>query len=383
MMLRSRLGARPESPGLEVSALLRSRLLEAVQKNDVESLKKVLTSVPNPADENPSDLSQALIEAASKGFHDIVDVLLQFGADQDQPDCYSNTPLILSAERGHTLVVEKLLQANCQVNGTDMETRTALHWASMNGHTSIVDMLLQNGAIPDQKDKIYRFTPLMLAARQGHASVLQLLLQHPCDVNKTDIHGETPLFDAVRNNQLDCVRLLIDADANINHIDNNGRTPLLAAVLWKRTEVAIILIRANCDLEIAGVIQYVGPTDTKRCTPLEAALLDRKFTLAQILVAAGSNCNMAMRYAFFADMMACLGMSPAMAQWVKEVVRNPRTLREQCRMQIRRDMGTELSKKLNQLPLPASLKTFLTIPELDNFLQKSPSLKVCTDNSPS
>ena len=264
-----------------------------------------------------------------------------------------------------------------------METRTALHWAAMNGHDQIVDMLLQNGAIPDKMDNIYRFTPLMLAARQGHASVLSLLLKHPCNVNKTDIHGETPLFDAVRNNQLSCVQLLIDAQADLNHIDHNGRTPILAAVLWKRTNVALILIRANCDLEIPGVVQYMSPTDKKRCTPLEAALLDRKFTLAQILVAAGANCDRAIKYVYFADTIALLGMSPAMAQWMKQTVCNPRTLKEQCRICVRHVMGVEFTRNLEQLPLPKLLQNFLTIPELDNIYKapKNTEEKTKTSNS--
>jgi len=71
-----------------------------------------------------------------------------------------------------------------------------------------VERLLAHGAA-SSKDKIYGFTPLMLAARQGHASVIKLLLAQTNDVNDMDIHGETALFDATRNNNVDCVKLLI------------------------------------------------------------------------------------------------------------------------------------------------------------------------------
>ena len=71
-----------------------------------------------------------------------------------------------------------------------------------------MERLLAHGAA-SSKDKIYGFTPLMLAARQGHTSVIRLLLVHTNDVNEVDIHGETALFDATRNNNVDCVKLLI------------------------------------------------------------------------------------------------------------------------------------------------------------------------------
>ncbi len=90
----------------------------------------------------------------------------------------------------------------------DIETRTALHWSALNGHLAIVRRLLAHGATSCQ-DKIYGFTPLMLAARQGHALMIELLLRHTSNIDATDIHRETALFDAVRNNNVDCVRLLI------------------------------------------------------------------------------------------------------------------------------------------------------------------------------
>ena len=83
----------------------------------MHSLRKLIASCPDVADEHASDLSVGLIAAASKGAEEVLDLLLQVGADPDQPDCYSNTPLILASERGHTHVVRKLLQANCHVNG--------------------------------------------------------------------------------------------------------------------------------------------------------------------------------------------------------------------------------------------------------------------------
>ena len=49
---------------------------------------------------------------------------------------------------------------------TDTETRTALHWASMSGHVDVVEILLEAGASVDCHDRLYGFTPLMLAARQ-------------------------------------------------------------------------------------------------------------------------------------------------------------------------------------------------------------------------
>ena len=56
-------------------------------------------------------------------------------------------------------------------------------WAANCGVLQICQLLLDAGAVVDQVDPFYHFTPLILAARHGHTQVVDLLMQRGADVN--------------------------------------------------------------------------------------------------------------------------------------------------------------------------------------------------------
>lgn len=64
----------------------------------------------------------------------------------------SDTPLILAAYYGHTEVVECLLQSGANLSATGEDQSTALHCAAQEGHPSTVSVLLGKGANPDSLD---------------------------------------------------------------------------------------------------------------------------------------------------------------------------------------------------------------------------------------
>lgn len=343
----------------------------AVDQNDAPALESVL------ATGGCSELCvhEALMKCTSRGLTECVRMLLRHGADCNHIDSFTNTPLILASEGGHGDIIDLLLESNCEVNSVDIETRTALHWASLNGHLAIVERLLAHGAT-SSKDKIYGFTPLMLAARQGHAGVIELLLAHTNDVNKTDIHGETALFDAARNNNVDCVRLLIQNGADINHRENENRTPLLVAVMWNRPTIVVLLVDANCELDVPAVLSYFMryrmPNETSR-TPLEAAVLKGYYDVCQILVMAGSDVNVLLNFtrsdimlSLTTSMEAVVDPDHDYGHWL-DSVSQPRSLKQISRIAVRKHLGPVHKKDLKTLRLPDVLHNYLLLPELAPF----------------
>ena len=79
---------------------------------------------------------------------EVVAVLLEFGADPAVRDAFDNTPLHLGVR--YRPVVEQLLAAGAEVNVTNHVHRTPLHYAIINGESrynlGIIELLIRAGA---------------------------------------------------------------------------------------------------------------------------------------------------------------------------------------------------------------------------------------------
>lgn len=58
---------------------------------------------------------------------------------------------------GHTQVVELLVERGADVNAHDNYHISSIHWASGRGHANIVKILLQNSAKVNKGDKVSKF----------------------------------------------------------------------------------------------------------------------------------------------------------------------------------------------------------------------------------
>lgn len=115
--------------------------------------------------------------AAQDGYADVVEFLLDQGANPDLPDNMRNTPLHLAALYGHYQVVWLLHRAGADLNASN-DLGSVLHWALEHYHADIVDYLLQHGADVRSTDK-YGNTPLHMAAKTSKCPLgtIEVLIQ--------------------------------------------------------------------------------------------------------------------------------------------------------------------------------------------------------------
>ena len=92
------------------------------------------------------ELGKQLINASEQGLTNIVQWIIDAGADVNTQNQLGRTPLMRASYYGHEACVKLLLDADADVNTKDNGGCTALMWASYYGHKDIIELLRKYGA---------------------------------------------------------------------------------------------------------------------------------------------------------------------------------------------------------------------------------------------
>ena len=85
------------------------------------------------------------------------------------------TPLMISAKNGHTDIVDVLLNAGANVNIQASDGKTALLLAAQNGHINVVRRLLTDKNIYLHILDQFGNTPVSIARQNGHYDIVQCI----------------------------------------------------------------------------------------------------------------------------------------------------------------------------------------------------------------
>lgn len=179
-----------------------------------------------------------LTAAASKGSINSVRSLIESLASVHSEDGDSpfNDAFCAAAENGHTEIVELLLNAGADVHSDEDK---ALRMAVDNGHTNTVELLISRGADIHARGGAWpeRIQVLTSACSRGHIEIATLLLDGGAKINVMSPVGTcAPLSEAVANGYCDIVEMLIARGAYFNgHI-------LYRAIERKQSKAAALLL---------------------------------------------------------------------------------------------------------------------------------------------
>ena len=211
-------------------------LIEAVREGDCEEVKKLIGQGAD-VDVVFGDNDYRLLHiAAMAGYKEVVEFLIEKGADVNQQDNELATPLHMAAMEGHKRVVEFLIEKEANVDQQDDLQATPLHWAASSGYKGVVEFLIEKGANVDQQDK-ERVTPLHMAAMGGHKGVVEFLIEKEANVDQQDKERVTPLHMAAQKGHLETVKILYDSGGDLNLKTTSDFTPLHYAIENEHVEV--------------------------------------------------------------------------------------------------------------------------------------------------
>ncbi len=224
------------------------------------------------------DITKLKVWAASHGFTDILQELLDRAGTTETPELGNDTLLLAAARAGRTGVVQLLLERKTPVEAKD-SGGTSLSGAIEGGHEAAMQILLENGARLENAS-IGGKPPLCWAAGFRRESTVQLLIDNGANVEAADRNGKTPLSWAAAHGKEATVQLLIDSGANIEAADGNGRTPLFWAVEHWSKNIAQLLLNNGANIEAA---------DMNGQTPLSWAAAYSDEATVQLLIDSGAN----------------------------------------------------------------------------------------------
>ncbi len=144
-------------------------LLKAVSANDLETAGTLLAegadaTAVDPAkfllvEQDSMDIprgevgNSALYIAADKGFGEMAQLLLAYGANIEAADQFRQTPLSIAAFRGHSPLVSLLLAHGADIEARNQYGDTPLQAAEGFGFDEIARLLLELGAHPAFRSK--------------------------------------------------------------------------------------------------------------------------------------------------------------------------------------------------------------------------------------
>jgi len=248
----------------------RSGILLSAKAGDLEMVQVLLDAGANPSDMDASGCSP-LHYAASRGSGEMVRLLLENRANHELRDDWGDAPLFWAAGAP---VVRLLLEARSSLELRNESGRTSLMSMADRGDTAAIEALVR-GSPKLEFDAVdsQGFSAHALALAQGHVAAAELLVK----VGATAASGATPAPAAVpghialcraaqQGDEVCCGEVLLAGGVDVDK-PSGGETPLLAAAGRGAFRIVELLLLAGADANLAEPFLHE--------TPLMRAVLGR------------------------------------------------------------------------------------------------------------
>jgi ankyrin repeat protein len=217
-------------------------------------------------------MDEELIDAAQKNNLPEVRRLLRAGADVNgKGSILGETPLHEASLEGHVQVVQVLMEHGADIEAQDCDGFTPLHCAVFFGHLAVFNELLSPGdEIQANNDSNGATTCILGNKRKSRGGA---------NIESKNNQDKTPLHLAVFDDNLVIVKALLSGGANILAADYQGRLPVHEAVGRGHSAVSKYLLREFYAtlrrLPLHTLLEdltWIGDPKSRDAPPLRAAL---------------------------------------------------------------------------------------------------------------
>jgi ankyrin repeat protein len=186
-------------------------------------------------------------QAAAKGD---LDVLKEACKNEDVGVMIEGKSILHAAiESGKVEVIDFLVQKGAQIDLFDEEGHTPLHIACWYGKTDAVACLVGHKATINVQCKPHGMSPLHYAVCGESPSVVSILCENEADVNILDLRKRAPLHYVAMLGSPEMLRIFIKRRVNMEPPDENGKTPV--DIVYDKEEFDMLVIMSNNGADIS------------------------------------------------------------------------------------------------------------------------------------
>ena len=296
--------------------------------------------------------------AAKNGKNMAVKFCLQYGMNPNQYPTFDQTPVNLAVKENHQEVVKTLLEYGAEIRNFTGDF-SVLHTAAFVGLNEMVNFLIDQGADPHQGHALHWIQNLsqLPLLGQGHVKAVKTLV-----ARGATLVVDTNLCVRFRKNH-GLLTLHFFTRSQCGHSEREGKFSTLfcnphlqhsfsSDIFHHLVQENAIVFTENRDISLqlaAGHMKHF----LKMTCPMKLS----------ILRSAG------FRF-MFSPLMRCFNSMADTTklnnQWKQLYfqLRNPLSLKEYCRIAIRRTIPAPLSASTSRLPYPKCLQEYLLMPEI-------------------
>ncbi|XP_046326546.2 ankyrin repeat domain-containing protein 50-like [Haliotis rufescens] len=249
----------------------------ACTNGNLSWVRRILAEGTVDINSRGSNNETPILKAAWQGHHQVVELLVERGADLSVVDVVGDNILHRACDGGHLDIMKLVLTytTGC-VNGKGYCGKTPLMTAVGSGCREMVELLVSKGAdvslVDNRGDNI-----LHLACDGGHYEIMKYVLSQPIDINSRGRKGRTPVSWAARHGHTAMFNLLVNRGADLT-LDGN-----IFSLACKGSEteiVKLVLSHLSVDINVRGC-------DGR--TPVMQAVCKGQLEMVKLLVSKGAD----------------------------------------------------------------------------------------------
>ncbi|KFY93237.1 hypothetical protein V498_04525 [Pseudogymnoascus sp. VKM F-4517 (FW-2822)] len=275
---------------LTKNSKLKSAIRQVIEAGNMQVLSLLLDEKSEYRTISLESLGTGLWTAIRNCRHDIVELLLDSGADINSEDrTLKNSSLLEAIRKKDSKLSKQLLVAGAAVNGTDsnnnfrfgfIDTVTVLPAVVDWGHYRLIQDTINAGAEIDAREEGGTRTALFVAVEKKNKEAIKLLVDAGANVNASGSvsTGKTVLMAASRNNDLPTVQYLLELGADPDEWS------LTVGITTGSVELVETLLEARLH-------RYKRYSRGYGCSALQHAIILKDATMIKVLLAKGIDAN--------------------------------------------------------------------------------------------